>query len=285
MKKILIYTNEYKDPDRTYTKRVSDFLSSKGISSEVIVSDKKRVQDKNAHITAGNGEYECIVVLGGDGTMLQAAREARKLDIPIVGVNLGKLGFLTEIEVSAMEESFNRYIAGDYKIENRMMLRGEIVKKSGETTVSRSLNDIVLTRYGGMNMINLPVYVNGQFLHEYKGDGIIVTTPTGSTGYNLSAGGPIASPTSDLMVLTSICSHSLNQASLILAADDQIEVRIAGGPSGESEPVEISFDGSLRMLLESGDIVKIKKSTRSTRFIKLNDLSFVETLHKKLGEA
>ena len=284
MKRVLIYTNEHKDPDGAYTKRVMDYFSKKGVASDIIISDIKRTEDKDAEIDQGRTDYDCIIVLGGDGTVLQAAREAWRLDIPIVGVNLGNLGFLTEIETSEMEASFERLMVGDFYTEKRMMLRGEVIRADGEKILGRSLNDIVISRYGGMNLIVLPVYVNGQFLHEYRGDGIIVTTPTGSSGYNLSAGGPIVEPSSDVMVLTSICSHSLNHASIILSADDQIEVRLPDD-SRLDRQIELSFDGSHRVLIGNGDIVRIRKSEKHTRFIKLNDMNFLETLHKKLGDA
>ena len=284
MKRVLIYTNEHKDPDGAYTKRVMDYFSKKGVASDIIISDIKRTEDKDAEIDQGRTDYDCIIVLGGDGTVLQAAREAWRLDIPIVGVNLGNLGFLTEIETSEMEASFERLMVGDFYTEKRMMLRGEVIRSDGEKILGRSLNDIVISRYGGMNLIVLPVYVNGQFLHEYRGDGIIVTTPTGSSGYNLSAGGPIVEPSSDVMVLTSICSHSLNHASIILSADDQIEVRLPDD-SRLDRQIELSFDGSHRVLIGNGDIVRIRKSEKHTRFIKLNDMNFLETLHKKLGDA
>ena len=282
MKKVLIYANQKKDPDGKITKRVSDYLDKNGVSSDVLISDFQRTEDKDAEIDLKPDYYDCIIVLGGDGTVLQAAREARELEIPIVGVNLGRLGFLTEIEPDKLEDSLERLIKGDFFTEKRMMLRGEVVRKNGEVITSRSLNDIVISRYGGMNLINLPVYVNGQFLKDYIGDGIIVTTPTGSSGYNLSAGGPIASPTSDVMIMTSICSHSLIQASIILSAWDKIEVRIP--ETDEFKQAECSFDGSIRVLLEKGDIVKIRKSEKYTDFIRLNNLSFLETLHKKLGD-
>ena len=284
MKRVLIYTNEHKDPDGAYTKRVTNYFSKKGVASDIIISDIKRTEDKDAEIDQGRTDYDCIIVLGGDGTVLQAAREAWRLDIPIVGVNLGNLGFLTEIETSEMEASFERLMVGDFYTEKRMMLRGEVIRADGEKILGRSLNDIVISRYGGMNLIVLPVYVNGQFLHEYRGDGIIVTTPTGSSGYNLSAGGPIVEPSSDVMVLTSICSHSLNHASIILSADDQIEVRLPDD-SRLDRQIELSFDGSHRVLIGNGDTVRIRKSEKHTRFIKLNDMNFLETLHKKLGDA
>ena len=261
MKKVLIYANKHKDPDGVITKRVSDHLEKNGVEWNVIVSDLLRTEDTNADMGLKPGEYDCIIVLGGDGTVLQAAREARELEIPIVGVNLGRLGFLTEIEPDKIEDSIDRLVRGDYITEKRMMLRGEVIRKNGEVITSRSLNDIVISRYGGMNLITLPVYVNGQFLKDYIGDGIIVTTPTGSSGYNLSAGGPIAIPTSDVMIMTSICSHSLIQASIILSAQDKIEIRI---PESDEQfrPAECSFDGSIRILLQKGDVVRIRRSEK-----------------------
>lgn len=284
MNKVLIYTNKHKDPDEVITSRVRTFLEKEGIETDVLLSDIKRTEDKDAEIEQRSG-YDLIIVLGGDGTVLQAAREAWKSDIPIVGVNLGKLGFLTEIEPSKLEESLSRLIGGDYYTEKRLMLCGEVIKKNGERTVTVALNDVVISRYGGMNMIELPVYVNSQFIHAFKGDGVIVSTPTGSSGYNLSAGGPIAAPLSDVLILTPICPHSLYHSSLVLSAKDTIEVPVLSRNDGSEQQIEVSFDGKHRMLLEAGDRVIIGRSEKSTDLIRLSDLSFLETLQRKMGDA
>lgn len=284
MNNVLIYTNKYKDPDEKITRRVKGYLEEKGVCASVLLSDISRTEDMDAEIDSAMS-YDMIIVLGGDGTVLQAAREAWKSDIPIVGVNLGKLGFLTEIEPSRLEESLDRLIKGDYFTEKRMMLKGEVVRKNGERVVGRSLNDVVISRFGGMNIIELPVNVNGQFIHSFKGDGMIVSTPTGSSGYNLSAGGPIAAPLSDVMLLTPICPHSLYHSSLILSAGDVIEIPIPARADGLKQQIEISFDGTGRMLLEDGDRVVIGRSEKNTELIRLSNVSFLETLHRKLGEA
>ncbi len=284
MNKVLIYTNKHKDPDEVITKRVKAFMEKEGITADVLLSDISRTEDKDAEIDLKSG-YDLIIVLGGDGTVLQAAREAWKSDIPIVGVNLGKLGFLTEIEPAKLEESLARLIKGDYYTEKRLMLCGEIIRKNGEKIVTRSLNDVVISRYGGMNMIELPVYVNSQFIHTFKGDGLIVSTPTGSSGYNLSAGGPIAAPLSDVMILTPICPHSLYHSSLVLSAGDTIEVPIPPRNDGVERQIEVSFDGSIRILLDPGDKVVIGRSEKNTDLIRLSNVSFLDTLHRKLGDA
>ena len=132
-----------------------------------------------------------MLVLGGDGTVLQAARETIGTHIPLIGVNLGTLCFMTQIEPAGLEQALDRLIAGDYRQESRMMLQGTAYRAQEKFREGLALNDIVITRSGPLRVILLRIYVNGLFLHEYQADGIIVTTPTGSTGYNLSAGGPL----------------------------------------------------------------------------------------------
>ena len=225
-----------------------------------------------------------MIVLGGDGTVLQAARETKKLHIPIIGVNLGTLGYMTEIEPANLKESLDRLIAGDYEQESRMMLNGKAYLSDGRTEEGWALNDIVITRSGSLQIIQFNIYVNGQFLNDYKADGMIITTPTGSTGYNLSAGGPLVEPRAKLIVLTPICPHSLNQRSIILSPEDVIEIEIPQGREGRIQTVEASFDGTHVIPLETGDRIRIVQSEKITEFIQLNQVSFLEVLHKKMSD-
>ena len=145
-----------------------------------------------------------------------------------------------------------------------------------------ALNDIVISRSGPLQIITFNIFVNGQFLNQYSADGVIITTPTGSTGYNLSAGGPIVEPKARLMMVTPICPHTLNQRSIILAAEDEIEVTIPEGRNGKQQQVEVSFDGNHAMVLRTGDRVRIRQSEKTTDIIKLSRVSFLEILHKKM---
>lgn len=192
------------------------------------------------------------------------------------------MGYMTEIEPSGLEEALERLIAGDYVQESRMMLNGRILLSDGRVKEGWALNDIVISRSGSLQIIRFGIYVNGQFLNQYHADGMIVTTPTGSTGYNLSAGGPLVEPGADLIMLTPICPHSLNQRSIILSSRDIVEIEIPECREGREQTVEVSFDGSHVTPLRTGDRIRIARSDKVTEFIRLNQVSFLEVLHRKM---
>ncbi len=298
MKHFLIYTNRHKDRDLVTTKRICDFLKLKGKRTTIMADG----QDEEPRRTEGTQmpskdtrslpetaqdvptDADCMIVLGGDGTVLQAARLTKRLRIPIIGVNLGTLGYMTEVEVMNLEESLERLTAGDYVQESRMMLGGRVIFADGGQTESWALNDIVISRSGPLQIIKFNIFVNGQFLNDYSADGMIVTTPTGSTGYNLSAGGPLVEPRARLIMLTPICPHSLNQRSIILSPEDVIEIEIPKRREGGIQTVEANFDGSHVIPLRTGDKLRIVRSEETTEFLKLNQVSFLDVLHKKMKE-
>lgn len=281
MKHFLVYANQYKDKKLLTAKRICDFLRLKGQRVTV-----KAVGDDGEEETLSEipPDTDCIIVLGGDGTVLQAAREAKLLQVPMIGVNLGTLGYMTEIEPSGLEEALERLLTGDYIQESRMMLNGKVCLSDGSVREDWALNDITLSRSGSLQIIRFNIYVNGQFLNHYKADGMIVTTPTGSTGYNLSAGGPLVEPAAKLIMLTPICPHSLNQRSIILSPEDVIEIEIPECQEGRSQTVEVNFDGGHMIPLRTGDKIRIARSEKVTEFIKLNQVSFLEVLHRKMQE-
>ena len=287
MKHFLIYTNKHKDKMLATTEYIRSYLATRGqkVSLRIKEADWKEKPEEDSEeakdIPPG---VDCMIVLGGDGTVLEAARETKKLHIPIIGVNLGTLGYMTEIEPYALDEALDRLIAGDYEQENRMMLNGKVFHKDGSTEEGWALNDIVISRSGSLQIIKFNIYVNGQFLHDYKADGMIVTTPTGSTGYNLSAGGPLVEPKAKLIMLTPICPHALNQRSIILSPEDVIEIEIPTGREEQPQMVEANFDGSHKVELVTGDKIRIVQSEKITEFIQLNQVSFLEMLHKKMRE-
>ena len=288
MRHFLVYTNRHKDKNLVLTKKICDYLRQKGQKATVKTEEgdfKERISTDTDDIPADiPRDVDCMIVLGGDGTVLQAARETKKLHIPIIGVNLGTLGYMTEIEPANLKESLDRLIAGDYEQESRMMLNGKAYLSDGRTEEGWALNDIVITRSGSLQIIQFNIYVNGQFLNDYKADGMIITTPTGSTGYNLSAGGPLVEPRAKLIVLTPICPQSLNQRSIILSPEDVIEIEIPQGREGRIQTVEASFDGTHVIPLETGDRIRIVQSEKITEFIQLNQVSFLEVLHKKMSD-
>lgn len=280
MKHFLVYANRYKDKDLRMTRRICDFLRLKGqrVTVKTVGGEAEEDMQKLPR------EADCMIVLGGDGTVLQAARETGEEHVPIIGVNLGTLGYMTEIEPVCLEESLERLLEGDYIQERRMMLGGSVYFSDGSVREGWALNDIVLSRSGSLQIIRFHIYVNGQFLNHYHADGMIVTTPTGSTGYNLSAGGPLVEPGAELIMLTPICPHSLNQRSIILSPEDIIEIEIPECREGRPQTVEVNFDGSLVLPLRTGDKIRIARSEKVTEFIRLNQVSFLEVLHRKMEE-
>lgn len=280
MKHFLIYTNHHKDSRGEITEKIIRYLENKGHKCT-------KITDSNGMIPAQEDvptDAYCMLVLGGDGTMLQAARDMKQGHIPIIGVNLGTLGYMTEIEIGSLEEALDKLIAGEFEIESRMMLNGHVYSKEQGMKEDWALNDIVISRSGSLQIIRLNVYVNGQFLKEYSADGVIVTTATGSTGYNLSAGGPIVDPKAQLIMLTPICPHTLNARSIILSPEDEIEIEIPIGRVGKEQCLEVNFDGTNMIPVSTGDRIRIIKSEKTTEIIKINKVSFLEVLHRKMSD-
>ena len=227
-------------------------------------------------------DVEGVIVLGGDGTVIQAARDLARRDVPFLGVNMGTLGYLTEVEAKEYKAALDSLMNGEYHLEERMMLDGLVTGDGQEKYRSKALNDIVISRSGVLRIINFQIFVNGRYLKSYNADGMIISTPTGSTGYNLSAGGPIVEPGAHMLLITPICAHSLNTRSIVLSGDDVIEVVIGPGRKMEEERAVATFDGDTAVELVTGERIVIKKSQRNTKLIKLNDRSFLEVLSKKL---
>ena len=277
MKQFYLITNAGKDPDQIYTKRIAEYIRSHG-GNAVCVDGEKPVSEQ---VTVS--QPDCVLVLGGDGTLLRAARNMMDKDIPLLGINLGTLGYLAEVESSNLESALDQLLQDDFTREERMMLVGR-VEKQGVSEENYALNDIVISRCGTLQILTFQIYVNGQFLNSYCADGIIVATPTGSTGYNMSAGGPIVEPCARLLLLTPICPHTLNTRSIILAPEDEIRIEIPQGRDGQMQTVEANFDGSHKITLQTGDHIVIRKAVRTTGILKLNTESFLAVLHKKMSE-
>ena len=229
------------------------------------------------------GEVECVIVLGGDGTMLHASRLIAPHDLPVVGVNLGTLGFLTEIEMSHLSEGIDDLLNDRFHIEERMMLEGCIFHRDISCYRLSALNDIVITRSGFSRIISFKIIVNGELLDVYAADGVIISTPTGSTGYNLSAGGPIVNPEANVILITPVCPHSLQAKSIVLGEWDTIEIHIQKVRKTQLEEALVTFDGQVAERLNPGDIIKIHKSRKVAKVVKVQENSFYHTLRVKVG--
>jgi len=277
MNKFLILANTDKDINLCLSKKISEYLIAKGSSATIISDVHERYEDLRVKEELMKG-VQAAIVLGGDGTMLRAAHSIGTYDVPYIGINLGTLGFLTEIEESNVYEALDRLMADDFVIEKRMMIEGSVKDK-----VFHSLNDVVITRAGFSRIIGLKIYVNNQLLDTYEADGVIVSTPTGSTGYNMSAGGPIVSPKASAIVVTPISPHSLTSKSVVFDSTEEIRVEIMKKRKTQETEAIVSFDGSNSIELAAGDNVNVKLSTRSIKLIKMYDVNFYSVLRDKIG--
>lgn len=200
-------------------------------------------------------EADFAVVFGGDGTILSAARELSETDVPVIGVNVGKLGFLAEFSAEEIKQLFDRITTDKSLIEKRMMLRCGIESNGGEKFGSTAINDVVIAAGAPFNMIELKMTVQDQALARCTGDGIIISTPTGSTAYNLSAGGPILSADLSAIVITPLCPHSLSFRPIVINADSIVEIQ----PIRVNKGTTINLDGQVSHKLQIGDVVKIQR--------------------------
>ncbi len=218
------------------------------------------------------------LTLGGDGTLLNTAREIAPHGVAVCGINMGQLGFLTEIELVELAPSMDRLIRGDYFIEERLMLDTVIVRGTDQITVPSALNDVVVAKGGFSRMIRLKLFIDDHLTANYPADGLIVATPTGSTGYSLSAGGPIVSPNLNVTVITPICPHSLNTRSLIVS--DKEEIRIE--TQATHDDIVLTVDGQTVYSLKTNDKILLRRSVSRARFVKFDDRSYYDSLRTKL---
>lgn len=284
MKRFYIAINQTKDPDGSITRRVTDYLKEAG--AEYVVSSKSgnlsaRIDEERFdEANPIPDECDCILVLGGDGTLIRAVSELYSADIPFVCINLGHLGYLAQAELGSLEETLGRLVHNDYTTESRMMLKGEIIRDNACIYEQCSLNDVTLSRYGRMQVLHFDLFVDGTYLNTYVADGMIIATPTGSTAYNLSAGGPICFPQAELFVATPVCPHTMNTRSLVLPPHVTIELKVLDEPQEEIFPIA-SFDGGYYPL-QAGDIIRVRSTATRCRLIKLNQTTFVEKLREKM---
>jgi NAD+ kinase len=222
-----------------------------------------------------------VVVFGGDGTILRAARAAAPQGIPILGVNLGGFGFLAEVSGPEVEGALHRLLEGDYQLDERMMLHAQVEREGKPVQEFLALNDIVVTKTGYARLLKLRTFVNGEHLATHLADGLIVATPTGSTAYSLSAGGPIVHPAVDGIVLTPICAHTLNARAVVVSGGDTVAIRVA--PMGAPPPPPIlTVDGQEGFPLQEDDEVRVERSPHRTRLVRLGRAGFYSLLRAKL---
>ncbi|MGX8694625.1 MAG: NAD(+)/NADH kinase [Methanobrevibacter sp.] len=259
--KILINTDDYKT------------ISSKTKENLIEIAN-----ELNIGVVGEIDDADMIVSIGGDGTFLETSRLA--CGKPIVGINTGSLGYLTEISPQNIENALKDILDNDYYVEERMMLEGEIIKKTGEIiTIPHALNEIAISK-NTFGVVRFDMNVNEKLINSYTADGMIVCTPTGSTAYNLSCGGPIVDPTANIITLTPIAPHSILNRSVTLSDTSVVDIKIT--ELRNNTTAYALYDG-IPIEIFTGDIIRIKKSDKITRIIKLENRSFIDTIRENIN--
>ena len=286
MKVIGIIPNIEKDTDFSVTKRLIKFIEQNNcipyIPLNIINNYDFNNNNLNTYIIDEKKLFlkaDFIIVLGGDGTLLGIGRKTAKFNIPLLGINMGNLGFLTDEENINAEISILKVLNNDYKLEKRLMIEAFINKSEYDNIIA--LNDICITRGIFSKLVEIDVYVNDEYLDRIRADGIIISTPTGSTAYNLSAGGPILKPDTKIISITPICPHNLYSRSIVISSDDDITLVMCGNYF-ECEFI-LSADGQNGIRLKCNDIVRIRKFKYFTTIIKTNMKGFYDILREKLS--
>lgn len=255
---ISFYTNLEKDINQTVTRQLVDFVQTFG--HKVVELDKPA---------------DATIVLGGDGTMLSAARHVAKAGTPIFGINLGNVGYLTDVEFVQAEDALNRLLSGNYRVEKRMMLEARI---SSSESPLLALNDITVHRGQNPRLVHCHINLNGEYMDDFRADGVVIATPTGSTAYSLSAGGPLLKPDAQMIAITPICPHSLSGRPAVVSHEDIITIKLEN-----SLDLMIAYDGEYILKSKQKFIeITVQASNYTANIIRTCNLSFYEIFRKKM---
>lgn len=279
MKSVGFIINYRKKQPVILGKELIQWFYSKGIQVSSPMEDGVILDlGKEQLFSSIDNKVDCVITLGGDGTFLRAARLMAPHGIPILGINMGALGFLTEVELGEIEESLDKLIKGDYFLEDRLMLEAKVVRNKEVINSFVGLNDVVINKGPLARLNTLEIHVEEEFYTTYKADGIIVASPTGSTAYSLSAGGPLVYPDVDVIILTPICPHTLHARPLVIPANKMVKVRIVYKQSGSM----LTIDGQNCFELLNGDEILISKASYSASLVRLKEKNFFKILREKL---
>lgn len=285
MRNFYIVANKVKDPDGVNENIIAGILKELGANCHCqdfnVLEEAKEKGYRYTNPDYVPKDTECVIILGGDGTLIQAAIDLNEKNLPMLGINIGTLGFLTDADMSTAKETLANVVNDRYEIDSRMMLDGSIYRNGEVIYKNIALNDIVINRCGSLRVIDFDVAVNDEYLSSYSADGVIVATATGSTAYSLSAGGPILQPNAKLIMVTPICPHTLNKRSIIFGAEDTIVIEMKCNKNSAEERIA-SFDGERFFQVITGDRIVIKKSDRVSKFIKTNKTSFLQRVREKM---
>ncbi len=281
----LLLPNDKKDVDLQLTRRICRFLTSSGARAFVPEEFCAALAQESVEVYHPEDEpkLDLILPLGGDGTIIGAIRHLSDLSVPILGINLGDVGFLADVEPDQAEKALAQIMEGHFAMEERILLEGWVEKQQGEEPFYFiAMNDVWINRHMMASMIEMDTFINGHRIDTFMGDGLIICTPTGSTAYNLSAGGPIVAPSARNLVITPLCVHSLNVRSIVTSENDVITVAMGEGKNSRKYPSLLSIDGQKNIWLETGDKIVLRRASRTVSIVKVTEHTFYQTLKRKL---
>jgi len=274
----IIAKNNIEEPFEI-TKKLSNWLKKRGVDVYVEKELGKKIRHPNSIDRREIPKLvDVILVFGGDGTFLGVAREACKYGTPILGINLGGLGFLTEVTIDELYPMMERIIDGDYEVEDRQMLITSIRRGKKNIGTYEVLNDVVINKGALARIIDLAIYIEDSHVTTYKADGIILATPTGSTAYSLSAGGPIVYPGIPVTIITPICPHTLTNRPLVVSSEMKVEIKV----TTQEPDTYLTLDGQIGVRLKTGDLIEVKRTDTSVKLIKSPFRDFFSILKTKL---
>ena len=280
MIKVGIISNFTKDPTGEYTKKVVAGILERNMRPLVTPPVYQAL-----HTGTLLGERELyqlsdlILVLGGDGTILHTSRRAAEFQKPLLGINLGRLGFLAEAEMSNLPYILDALSTGSYEIDRRMMLEARLIREDRITSRYLALNDVIVSKGSIGRMIHLNLSIDGEFVNYYAADGVLVSSPTGSTAYSLSAGGPIIYPGMECLLVTPVCPHTLTSRPIVTRASSVIEIK----GMDKNRDIQLTLDGQQIVVLQEGDRITIGKASQDTQLIRISGYSFFNLLRSKLS--
>jgi NAD+ kinase len=280
MKRIAVITNTDRDPDLFYTRQLAESVTRRG--GTVRLEEAQAVRAGVGVPCRGDELFDAcdmVVCLGGDGTFLKVARRVYQRGLPILGINLGNLGFLTEVDRNDIDLAIDQVFGNHYAIDDRMMLETVIHRKGEPPVYDIALNDAVITRGAISRIVHVKTYVNDVFVDSFPGDGLIISSPTGSTAYSLSAGGPIVEPDTNLLLITPICPHILYSRSFVTKADSVVKAVI---DEDFQHNAIVALDGQEGHDIRGGDVVEIKRSAYTTKLVRMNSRNFFNILRTKI---
>lgn len=278
MKKIGIICKSGKEKPKEILEKLLPWLNQKGYETFVDPETAAQLNISGLSLAEISSAVDIVIVFGGDGTMLSVSRLVAEKGVPILGINLGSLGFITEISRENVFNAIDKLLSGEYVIEERMMLSAKITRDGKQISEYRVLNDVVVNKGALARIIDLETYINDIYVTTFKADGLIIATPTGSTAYSLSAGGPILYPALESIILTPICSHTLTNRPLVVPDNFRLKIIL----KTLSEDVSLTLDGQVGVSLRIDDVVEIVKSRFSTRLLMPKDRNYFERIRTKL---